>query len=108
MIDDKRLGDDRNFVVVRRTAEKNCRNRPVCPRIYPPNLPRIYRIYSRIYSVTPPLELDAPREITVHFNQIQCTQTVFLNFKGFTWPHVSVNTLVPAGDIVVPPSVCGV
>ena len=60
------------------------------------------------FSVTPPMELNAPREITVHFNQLQYTQTVFLNFKGFTWPHVSVNTLVPAGDIVVPPSAWGV
>jgi hypothetical protein len=24
--------------------------------------------------------------------------------KGLTWPHVSVNTLVPTGRIVVPPS----
>jgi len=59
------------------------------------------------FSVTPPVELKAPREITIHFTQIQYTQTVFLNFKGLTWPHVSVNTLVPAHDIVVPPSVWG-
>ena len=56
------------------------------------------------FSVTPPFELNAPREITVHFTQIQYTQTVMLNFKGLTWPHVSVNTLVPADHIVVPPS----
>ncbi|HEY6351862.1 MAG TPA: heme-binding protein [Candidatus Angelobacter sp.] len=59
------------------------------------------------FSVQPPAELKAPREITVHFTQIQYTQTVFLNFKGLTWPHVSVNTLVPAHDIVVPPTVWG-
>jgi hypothetical protein len=59
------------------------------------------------FSVTPPVELTAPREITVHFNQIQYTQTVFLNFNGLTWPHVSVNTLVPTEHIVVPPSVWG-
>ena len=46
-----------------------------------------------------------PREITVQFTQIQYTQTVLLNFAGLTWPHVSVNTLVPADDIIVPPSV---
>jgi hypothetical protein len=59
------------------------------------------------FSVQPPLELNAPRQITVHFTQIQYTQTVFLNFKGLTWPHVSVNTLVPANNIVVPPSAWG-
>jgi hypothetical protein len=59
------------------------------------------------FSVTPPFDLDVPREITVHFTQIQYTQTVLLNFAGLTWPHVSVNTLVPADDIIVPPSVWG-
>jgi len=59
------------------------------------------------FAVHPPGELNAPREITVHFTQIQYTQTVFLNFKGLTWPHVSVNTLVPAHDIVIPPTVWG-
>jgi hypothetical protein len=57
------------------------------------------------FSVTPPYDLDMPREITVKFKQIQYTQTVLLNFAGLTWPHVSVNTLVPADDIVVPSSV---
>jgi hypothetical protein len=57
------------------------------------------------FSVTPPVDLDRPREITVQFTQIQYTQTVLLNFATLTWPHVSVNTLVPADDIVVPPSV---
>jgi hypothetical protein len=51
-----------------------------------------------------PFDLDKPRELTVTFTQIQYTQTVLLNFNGLTWPHVSVNTLVPADDIVVPPS----
>jgi len=57
------------------------------------------------FSVTPPFDLDVPREITVHFTQIQYTQTVLLNFAGLTWPHVSVNTLVPEDEIIVPPSV---
>jgi hypothetical protein len=56
------------------------------------------------FSVTPPTDSDRPRQITVKFPQIQYTQTVLLNFSGLTWPHVSVNTLVPADDIVVPPS----
>jgi len=59
------------------------------------------------FSVTPPFDLDVPREITVHFTQIQYTQTVLLNFAGLTWPHVSVNTLVPEDEIIVPPSVWG-
>jgi hypothetical protein len=57
------------------------------------------------FSVTPPFDLDAPRKITVTFTQIQYTQTVLLNFATLTWPHVSVNTLVPEDDIVVPASV---
>jgi hypothetical protein len=56
------------------------------------------------FSVTPPFDLGAPREIKVTFTQIQYTQTVLLNFAGLTWPHVSVNTLVPADDIIVPAS----
>lgn len=59
------------------------------------------------FSVAPPVELPAPRSITVHFTQIQYTQTVLLNFNGLTWPHVSVNTLVPDSNIIVPPSVWG-
>lgn len=57
------------------------------------------------FSVTPPYDLDVPRQITVNFTQIQYSQTVLLNFNTLTWPHVSVNTLVPADDIVVPASV---
>jgi hypothetical protein len=57
------------------------------------------------FSVTPPFDLEVPRQITVTFPQIQYTQTVLLNFNKLTWPHVSVNTLVPAEDIVVPHSV---
>jgi hypothetical protein len=56
------------------------------------------------FAVQPPTELKEPRKITVQFTQLQYTQTVFLNFNGLTWPHVSVNTLVPAHDVVVPPS----
>jgi hypothetical protein len=29
---------------------------------------------------------------------------ILLNFNTLTWPHVSVNTLVPADDTVVPAS----
>jgi hypothetical protein len=57
------------------------------------------------FSATPPHDLDKEIEIRVQFTQIQYTQTVLLFFAGLIWPHVSVNTLVPADDIVVPPSV---
>lgn len=57
------------------------------------------------FSVTPPIEIPTPRPITVTFTQIQYSQTVLLNFNTLTWPHVSVATLVPAGDVPVPPSV---
>ena len=56
------------------------------------------------FSGIAPLDLDMPRKLTVTFTQIQYTQTVLLNFTGLTWPHVSVNTLVPADDIIVPAS----
>ena len=55
--------------------------------------------------LSPPFDLDAPRQITARFTQIQYSQTVLLNFAGLTWPHVSVNTLVPADDVVPPASV---
>jgi hypothetical protein len=54
-----------------------------------------------------PYDVDMPRKLTVTYTQIQYTQLVLLNFNKLTWPHVSVNTLVPADDIAVPPSVWG-
>jgi hypothetical protein len=56
------------------------------------------------FSGIAPFDVDLPRKLTVTFTQIQYTQTVLLNFNGLTWPHVSVNTLVPADDIAVPDS----
>jgi hypothetical protein len=56
------------------------------------------------FFISPPFDIDAPRTITVTYTQIQYTQTVLLNFATLTWPHVSVNTLVPADDIDVPAS----
>jgi hypothetical protein len=44
------------------------------------------------------------RDITVTFTSIQYSQNVTLNFKGLSWPHVSVNTLVPADPIELLPS----
>jgi hypothetical protein len=57
-----------------------------------------------IFLVKPPIEITSPRPITTTFTQIQYSQTVFLNFNGLTWPHVSVATLIPHGAIEVPPS----
>jgi hypothetical protein len=40
--------------------------------------------------------------ITMSTTQIQYSQEVILNFSGFSWPHVSVASLVPADPIPVP------
>jgi hypothetical protein len=57
------------------------------------------------FLVNPPMPIKEPRYITVQAPQIQYSQQVFLNFKGLSWPHVSVATLVPSNPIPVPPSV---
>jgi hypothetical protein len=58
-------------------------------------------------SVNPGREVQAPRQIKIHFTQIQYSQVVFLNFNGLSWPHVSVATLVPSSPVQVPPSAWG-
>jgi hypothetical protein len=57
------------------------------------------------FLVNPPMPIKEPRYITVQTPQIQYSQQVFLNFKGLSWPHVSVATLVPSNPIPVLPSV---
>jgi hypothetical protein len=57
------------------------------------------------FQVQPPEPIHNPIQITVQTTQIQYSQKVFLNFKGLTWPHVSVATLVPSSPVPVPPSV---
>jgi hypothetical protein len=57
------------------------------------------------FLVNPPVPIKEPRYITVTAPQIQYSQQVFLNFKGLSWPHVSVATLVPSNPIPVPPTV---
>lgn len=54
------------------------------------------------FTITPPAGIAAGHSIKLRSTQIQYTQTVFLNFNGLRWPHVSVATLVPAGPIVAP------
>lgn len=56
------------------------------------------------FTLTPPVDITAPKTIEVSYTQIQYSQSVFLNFGPLTWPHVSVATLIPAAPIVVPPS----
>ncbi|HTZ66746.1 MAG TPA: heme-binding protein [Roseiarcus sp.] len=57
-----------------------------------------------VFLVEPPHDIPAPIVIIVHSTQIQYSQSVFLNFAGLTWPHVSVATLVPTGQLTVPAS----
>ena len=54
------------------------------------------------FTLTPPAGITAGHTIKLRSTQIQYTQTVFLNFNGLRWPHVSVATLVPGGSISVP------
>jgi hypothetical protein len=56
------------------------------------------------FTGTIPIDMTAPRKLTVTYTQIQYTQTVILSFNGLFWPHVSVNTLVPADPVEVPES----
>jgi hypothetical protein len=56
------------------------------------------------FTGTIPIDMTGPRKLTVTYTQIQYTQTVILSFSGLFWPHVSVNTLVPAEPVLVPES----
>jgi hypothetical protein len=53
------------------------------------------------FAVSPATEITTDTQIDVTYTQIQYTQTVFLNFNGLTWPHVSVATLVPNDPIPI-------
>ena len=53
------------------------------------------------FTVKPPHDIQAPITISVTYTQIQYMQTVFLNFAGLTWPHVSCATLVPTARLPV-------
>jgi len=41
--------------------------------------------------------------LDVAYTQVQYTQLVHLNFRGLTWPHVSIATLIPADPVAVRP-----
>lgn len=55
-----------------------------------------------VFVAKPTREITRPKKILVTSTQIQYSQVVNLDFFNLTWPHVSVATLVPAGDILVP------
>jgi len=78
--------------------------RPGGPPIRIPIDPGLPGQSGRNLVVDPGREVAAATVITLRFTQIQYTQTVFLNFNGLSWPHVSVATLVPSTTIPVPPS----
>lgn len=56
------------------------------------------------FVVSPPYAITEPKTIVVTWTQIQYSQVVFLDFNLLTWPHISVATLVPQDDQVVPAS----
>ena len=43
-----------------------------------------------------------PQVVTASAVQIQYSQNMLLNFNGLSWPHVSVATVVPLVDVLVP------
>lgn len=56
------------------------------------------------FRFVPTAAIPVRKPIKVRSVQIQYSQTVLLNFRGLTWPHVSVATLVPSAPIDVPSS----
>jgi LysM repeat protein len=53
------------------------------------------------FTVTSASAITDKQSITVTYTQIQYSQNVSLNFATLTWPHVSVATLVPFGEIAI-------
>ncbi|GAB7327494.1 hypothetical protein MBLNU13_g11368t1 [Cladosporium sp. NU13] len=66
------------------------------PVLLKPTMPKDSTAPTPVFAVTPPSKLPSqPKTIKIPGVQIQYSQTVFLNFAGLTWPHVSVATLCP-------------
>ncbi|RGP81026.1 hypothetical protein FLONG3_815 [Fusarium longipes] len=42
------------------------------------------------------INVPAAKTVDIEYTQIQYSQTVFLDFNGLSWPHVTVGTLAPA------------
>jgi LysM repeat protein len=51
------------------------------------------------FTVTSASAITDKQSITVTYPQIQYSQNVSLNFATLTWPHMSVATLVPVGEL---------
>ncbi|CAI6339890.1 unnamed protein product [Periconia digitata] len=67
-----------------------------CTVLLRPTMPRDATAPTPVFAVTAPAKLPSEaKTILIQGIQIQYSQTVFLNFAGLTWPHVSVATLVP-------------
>jgi hypothetical protein len=67
-----------------------------CTVLLRPTMPRDSKAPTPVFAVTAPSKLPSEsKTILIQGVQIQYSQTVFLNFAGLTWPHVSVATLVP-------------
>ena len=77
------------------------------PIVVEPDGPRPFGRPVPSFNVDPPIPVPAPRTLNVTSTQIQYTQTVNLIFKGLSWPHVSVATLVPADPVNIPDSAWG-
>lgn len=61
-----------------------------------PTMPSNSTAPTPVFAVTPPTKLPSQsKTIKIPGIQLQYSQTVFLNFAGLTWPHVSVATLCP-------------
>jgi hypothetical protein len=55
--------------------------------------------------VPPPARLDNVLELNLTSENLTFSRSLgSVPNRGTTWPHVSVNTLVPADDVTVPPS----
>ncbi len=78
--------------------------KPGNPHVRIPIEPALPGHPARTLILDPGREVTKATVITLRFTQIQYTQTVFLNFNGLSWPHVSVATLTPAIAIPIPPS----
>ncbi|MFT3771020.1 MAG: heme-binding protein [Minicystis sp.] len=74
------------------------------PLVLTPQVPPGWTAPLPTFTGTPSQAITSPTTIRATATQIQYSQVVFLSFNGLTWPHASVNTLVPAAPIQLPPS----
>lgn len=53
------------------------------------------------FKIEPKEEITSKKKMTVHSTEIQYSQCIIPDFGPLSWPHVSVATLVPTGEIPV-------